>query len=397
MPALMLLRRRRILLVWLTQLLSVMGDRFFALAIMWVALERSGPVVMGAVAIAESVPYVLVGLFGQRLVALAARLSALAGLELVRAVLTVTLVAAWAGAGTIAMLAMVTVLGICGALFDPGLGALVPDLVGESERPRLVALMDLTGRIARVAGPATAGLLLMLAPLPVLFVMDAATFAVSAAAMAWLARTATRASVPGAGPSTPTPTRPARARALLHASPSLTIAFAVHGTGFFCNALPAIGLPLLLVQFTAGPAQYGWMLTGAGIAAVAGNMVASRARPETGFPGRLCAGWAATGVLLVATGVAPSVGWVVAAAVLAGFASPFIGIALGVHLAGFATADRVPMLSVQYSVMRGAGTLGMAVVPASIASDPARGFIVGGAILVGVATLGWWLSGRLDQ
>ncbi|MRH93447.1 hypothetical protein GFY24_39605 [Nocardia sp. SYP-A9097] len=53
--------------IWTAQLLSILGDCFYALAIMWVALQRSGPVAMGAVAIAESVPFILIGTFEARL------------------------------------------------------------------------------------------------------------------------------------------------------------------------------------------------------------------------------------------------------------------------------------------------------------------------------------------
>ncbi|MBO0883213.1 MAG: hypothetical protein J2P17_23330 [Mycobacterium sp.] len=64
-----LLRRPPVLVLWSSQALSVLGDRFFALAVMWLALQKSGAVAMGLVAIAESVPYIVMGAVGHRILA----------------------------------------------------------------------------------------------------------------------------------------------------------------------------------------------------------------------------------------------------------------------------------------------------------------------------------------
>ncbi|MEU8901303.1 MFS transporter [Nocardia sp. NPDC048505] len=383
-----LLRRPRVLTMWIAQLLSTLGDRCFALAIMWVALDRSGPVVMGAVAIAESIPFVLIGLTGRRLVARAASFPALAGLDAVRAVLVATVLLVWSSGGTAAMLGMVAVLGVCGAIFDPGWGALAPELVADHERAALVALMDLTGRLARIAGPALAGLLLVFAPLTVLFLFDAATFAVSAAALVWLARTGSAAQ-PGAA-HTPGPAADVDARVVLREVAALRTAFGVQGVGFALNALPAIGLPVLLAhEFGVGAAGYGWTLTAAGVAALAGNLAAARLRPEARFPGRFCAAWAASGLLLVATGTAPSAGWAITATACAGFVAPFASISIGTRIAAFPAPQRLRLLQIHHGVMRGAGTAGMAVIPLVIAASAPRGFVIGGAVLTVAAALGW--------
>ncbi|MGY2062458.1 hypothetical protein ACW9HQ_46895, partial [Nocardia gipuzkoensis] len=109
-----LLRRPPVLALWSAQTLSVLGDRFFALAVMWLALERSGPVAMGLVAIAESVPYILMGTIGRRVVDRLASFRGLAGLDLVRGVLTALLPWLWSAGGTTAMLAVVLALGVAG-------------------------------------------------------------------------------------------------------------------------------------------------------------------------------------------------------------------------------------------------------------------------------------------
>lgn len=388
LPSFTPLRHRPVLAIWLAQLLSVTGDRFFALAVMWLALQRSGPMTMGLVAIAESVPYIAIGAVGHPIVSRFVSFRRLAGVDAVRAGLTVLLPFAWMEAGTPAMLAVVAALGVLGAVFDPALSALVPELVDEPQRPVLVALMDLTARLARIGGPALVGVLLAVAPMTALFVADAATFAVSTVALALLGRTVlvVRAQTTS-GPPEPAPSRP-RARLLLRENPALSVAFVVQGAGFFLNALPGIGLPVLLAhQLGAGPALYGAVMTATGIAALAGNLVTSRL-PSGRFPTRFCAAWTAVGILQMATGAAGSVAGVVVCATLTGLANPVVGISMGTHLAGFAPAARLRLLAINHLVMRGAGTVGMAVIPSLLGTHPARGFVLGGAALTLVAGTG---------
>lgn len=49
-----LLRQRPVLVVWLAETLSVLGDRIFTLALAWTAWQRSGAVAMGLVVVVES-------------------------------------------------------------------------------------------------------------------------------------------------------------------------------------------------------------------------------------------------------------------------------------------------------------------------------------------------------
>jgi hypothetical protein len=49
--------------------LSVLGDRLYGLAVMWVVYEATGSAsMMGLVAVVESLPYILIGSFGRNLI-----------------------------------------------------------------------------------------------------------------------------------------------------------------------------------------------------------------------------------------------------------------------------------------------------------------------------------------
>ncbi|KZM70891.1 hypothetical protein AWN90_40920 [Nocardia terpenica] len=357
---------------------------------MWMALERSGPVAMGAVAIAESVPYIVMGAVGRRVVARFASFRMLAAVDLLRGILTCALPVLWAAGGTPIMLAVVAVLGVAGSVFDPNLGALVPDLVAPQEVPTMTAAMDLTGRIARIAGPALAGMVVLAAPPSALFVADAATFVVSVAALTVLARVAAPPSPIVGMQDTSSPEETVDARRLLRQHPAVGTALVVNGVGFLVNAAPAVGMPLLLARHLHATASaYGVVLAASGIGALAGNLVVSRIRPGARFLTRFCAAWALSGLLLIVTGAAPSLAWVVVIAAASGAVMPTMSVTLSAQLAAFAPAERRRLMSVNFATIRSCGTAGMAVIPATIADAPARGFIVGGGVLAVVASLAW--------
>ncbi|MFD0346774.1 MFS transporter [Kitasatospora aburaviensis] len=196
-----LLRRGPVLLLWGAQTASAFGDRLYAMAVMWMAWEHAGAGAMGLVAVAESLPYIVLGTVGRRVMDRFASLRALAVVDAVRLVLVAALPWAWAEFGTVGLITSAALLGVGGALFDPNLGAMVPDLVRPGEVQAVSGLIDLTGRIARIAGPGAAGLLLAVMPLAGVFWVDAATFALSALALVLLAaRVRPAAAAPQARP-----------------------------------------------------------------------------------------------------------------------------------------------------------------------------------------------------
>ncbi|MFE2541692.1 MFS transporter [Actinacidiphila glaucinigra] len=386
-----LLRRRPVLALWGAQGLSVFGDRLYAMAIMWLAWEKSGAAAMGLVAVAESVPYIVMGTVGRRLMDRFASLRALAAVDASRIVLVALLPVAWNVFGLPAMLALAVAVGAAGALFDPNLGALVPDLVRPSEVQAIYGLMDLTGRIARIAGPGAAGVLLAVMPQGALFWLDAATFAVSAGVLARLGR--------GAHKSAPTGKRPAApetlgTRLLLRSHPATGAAIGVHGVGVFAQAV-SFALPALLAaRFHAGAGTYGLILATSGAGALAGNLAAGHVRLPCRLPVVYCAVWAASGLLLAFNGLASNLPVLLALAAASGFLAPFCGITLQTHLAAFPAGPRRRLMSLDLTIIRTAGTASMLVVPAVAAGSPTAGFLTGGLITVAVAGIGaaasWW-------
>ncbi|MFE0099830.1 MFS transporter [Streptomyces sp. NPDC059009] len=397
MGYLRLLRRRRVLALWGAQALSVFGDRLYAMAIMWIAWKESGAAAMGWVAVAESVPYIVFGTLGRQLVARFTSLRALAVVDVTRAALVALLPLVWGQWGTPGLLAMALLLGTGGALFDPNLGALVPELVGGRDVQAVNGLMDLSGRLARVAGPGAAGVLLAVISQAALMWVDAVTFAVSALALVLLAAR-TRLGSPLRAPAAESATRP-QARVLLRAHPDTAVALAVHGLGIGAGSV-ALALPALLDErLGAGAGAYGTALACMGVGALAANAVAGNVRVPGSAPVAYCLAWLAAGVLLAANAPAFSLPYLLMVSALSGAVSPFLQITLATHLSQFPPAARLRLMTVDLAVIRTAGTLSMLFVPALAAADPGWGFAAGGALTVVAAALGtaatwWWTRSR---
>lgn len=265
-----LLRQRPVLVLWLAQSLSVLGDRLYALAVMWVVYAATGSAsLMGLVAVAESMPYIALGTVGRRLVSRFSSYRALAWVDGARAAVAVALPFLWSpdARGIALLLAGVLLLGTLGALFDPNLGALVPDLVEPERVQQITGLLDLTGRIARIAGPASIGLLLLFVSEMQLFALNGATFAVSAMALRWLARRHATSAGGGTAERPRGGARPSvRAWPVLREHPRVGLAIGLHGAALFCSAVTAIGMPALLAtRYGAGAAVYGLVTAAVGV------------------------------------------------------------------------------------------------------------------------------------
>ncbi|MEV7928545.1 MFS transporter [Kitasatospora sp. NPDC086801] len=382
-----LLRRGPVLLLWGAQTASVFGDRLYAMAVMWMAWEHAGAGAMGLVAVAESLPYIVLGTVGRRVMDRFASLRALAVVDAVRLVLVATLPWAWSEFGTAGLIASAALLGVGGALFDPNLGAMVPDLVRPGEVQAVSGLMDLTGRIARIAGPGAAGLLLAVMPLAGLFWVDAATFAVSALALVLLAaRVRLAAAAPQAGPQA-AGVWPG-AWSLVRTHPDTGVVLAVHGIGIFAGAVSLAMPALLAARLGAGASAYAAVLACTGAGALAGNLVAGNVRLPAPLTAVYCGAWAVSGLVLAATGLAGSLPVLLALSVLSGAVSPFLQIALSTHFALFPPAARRRLLTVDLTVIRTCGTVSMLFVPALAAGGPRAAFLGGGLVVAVVGGAG---------
>jgi MFS family permease len=179
------LKRRNLCSLWLSQVLSAIGDQLHSLAVLWISVQIGGPKA-GFVAAAGTTAGVAVGLLAGVYADRWNRRVAMVAVDIIRAV-AVLILAAAAQAGSLQLweLALVAVVvASLGSLFNPCMFASLPALVPQPEMLRAItALMIMTFRIARLIGPGIAGVVLAYFPISTFFVIDSATYVVSALAI----------------------------------------------------------------------------------------------------------------------------------------------------------------------------------------------------------------------
>lgn len=186
-----ILKQPDLLLLWLSQILSAVGDQLYTIAIVWIAVEAGGPAA-GFVSAAGAFAGFFAGLIGGVYVDRWDRKRAMVAVDLLRAGIVAFL--AFAGSFMplnlyLLALASVLVSGL-GAIFDPAMAASLPELAGgkESRLQAINALMQTNFRLARTLGPGLAAWLASFAPVHHFFSADAATFLVSAFAIFCIGR-----------------------------------------------------------------------------------------------------------------------------------------------------------------------------------------------------------------
>lgn len=180
-----ILGQRHIRLLWLGQLLSAFGDRFFEIAVVWLSVQIVGSEA-GFVLAAGAVTQLIVGLLGGVFADRWDRRRTMVAVELLRGLTIFSLpVALFFGEITLLHMAIVAAIeGGLGALFQPALQSSLPNLVGGSRELQATnALFDVTSRMARIFAPGLAGLIIALIPIEQFFTIDAVTFVVSAVAL----------------------------------------------------------------------------------------------------------------------------------------------------------------------------------------------------------------------
>jgi MFS family permease len=173
-----LLRNARFLRLWVGQGISFVGDFVSTVALVVLVVELSGSAsAVGGLLVARLVPTLaspLVGVLADRLdrrVVLVA--SDLARVILITGVIFVRDLAI--------LYVLVFLMGLARTFFNPTIRAAFPSVVGERNLTRANSLISGTFSVSVAVGPALGGLLVGTAGVEAAFVLDAATYLVSAA------------------------------------------------------------------------------------------------------------------------------------------------------------------------------------------------------------------------
>jgi len=173
-----LLRNGRFMRLWVGQGISFVGDfvSTVALVILVVDLSDSASAV-GGLLVARLIPTLaspLVGVLADRL----DRRAILVASDLARAAL---ILAAVFTRDLVGLYVLVFLMGLARTFFNPTIRAAFPSVVGEGDLTRANALISGTFSVSYAVGPALGGLLVAATSVNAAFVLDAATYLISAA------------------------------------------------------------------------------------------------------------------------------------------------------------------------------------------------------------------------
>lgn len=173
--------------IWIGQLVSQIGDRFYAIALaLWISDGRGGPAAMAAFLVASALPALLVGPLAGALADRLSRKAVMIRADAVRAAIVAS-VAALYSAGKLEVWEVVVaaaLVSLASAFFNPALSASIPRIVGEANLGEANSLSQLGGGITGVLGPAFGAVVLGLLGYGAVFAFNAASFLASAALIA---------------------------------------------------------------------------------------------------------------------------------------------------------------------------------------------------------------------
>jgi MFS family permease len=184
------LRERRFRLLWLGQATSTLGDGLVPVALSFAVigtLNRSATA-LGVVLAAHILPLVLFvlagGVWADRLPRQLVMLVSDVIRGVVQAILAVLLLT---GAAQLwHLVVLIAIYGTAEAFFQPAATGLVPATISAGRLQQANAFLGLSRASAFVVGPAVAGVIAATTNPGIVFVLDAATFAVSATSLAFL-------------------------------------------------------------------------------------------------------------------------------------------------------------------------------------------------------------------
>lgn len=181
-------KQPHLLWLWISQLLSVIGDHLFTVALTWIAVQQVGSSA-ALVSAAGMGTAMLLGLIGGAFADRWNRRMTMISVDLLRALIVglLPLIDHFSDLQLWHFIVVIVLVEALGTLYDPALQASLPEVCGDPQVLQTTnALFDGTHRLARVLGPGLTGAFLLVLALPQFFLVDALTFLFSALVLLFL-------------------------------------------------------------------------------------------------------------------------------------------------------------------------------------------------------------------
>jgi predicted MFS family arabinose efflux permease len=274
------LRERRFRLLWLGQATSTLGDGLVPVALAFAVIQSldRGPTALGIVLAAQSLPVVVFvlagGVWADRLPRQMVMLVSDSVRGLVQATLAILLLTETAEVWHLALL--MAIYGTAQAFFQPAATGLVPATISPERLQQANALLGLSKNLAWVIGPAVAGVIAATTNPGIVFVFDAATFAVSAISLALLRLPRTRRA--GERQSFFADLKGGWHELVSHTWLWVIVAWAAAFLGIVVAPYMTLG-PVIAKESLGGPAAWGMIAAGWGVGTVVGAVIVMRWKP----------------------------------------------------------------------------------------------------------------------
>ncbi len=370
------------------QSISLIGTWMQMAAQSWLVLTITrSATTLGLIVALQTLPVLLLGPYGGVIADRVDKLRLMTALQvamgvqaLVLGVLTVTgSVRLWE-IGVLAAL-----LGLNNAFENPARQSFMLEMVGPENLRNAVSLNSVLVNVARVIGPAVAGVLIATVGEGVCFLVNAASFVAVVASLSMLDRTKLT-------PSEPSPRAPGQLREGLRyvrRTPELGVPLVMMALAGALAYEFQVTLPVMARQgLHAGATAYGFMTAAMGVGAVVGGLfVANKGR--TGLPPLVLAA-SAFGVVLLLAALAPNLPVEIVALAFAGGASiSFMSTGNSTLQLTAAPGMRGRVMSLWFVAFQGSTPIGGPIVGWVMAQAGARaGLGLGGITCLLVALLG---------
>jgi MFS family permease len=289
---------------------------------------------------------------------------------------------------------LAALLGLNNAFENPARQSFMLEMVGPESLRNAVSLNSVLVNVARVIGPAVAGVLIATVGEGVCFLVNAASFVAVVASLVTLDRSAL-------SPSPPSGRQPGQLREGLRyvrRTPELGVPLLMMGLAGALAYEFQVTLPVMARQgLHVGAAGFGFMTAAMGVGAVIGGLfVATKGR--TGLPTLVTAA-TAFGVVLLFASLAPNLPIELVALAFAGGASiSFMSTANSTLQLGAAPSMRGRVMALWFVAFQGSTPIGGPIIGWVMAQAGARaGLGVGGVTCLVVAILGLVALRRLTH
>lgn len=364
----------------------------------WLVLEvtHGDAVALGLVTALQFLPFIVLAPFAGVVADRVSPRTVLAGTGMLGAVAAGALAAATiAGAADLGLIFIAgAVLGLAAAFDQPARQVLVGLLVPRESLANAVALNSATFNLARIIGPALAGLAIAAVGSGPVFAVNAASFLVAVLTLGML-RPARFERLPEATDTAERVTFTAGV-AYLRSRPDLMIVLAAAGLAalFAFNYSITIAL-MATAEFGRGAAEFGLLGAALSVGSITGSLLSARRRVPVNLPFVLISG-VGFGVVTAVAGLMPSYLWFAVALPICGLAALTFSVAAQSYLQ-LHTAPHVRgrVMGFYTLVFFGSNPVGAPLLGwVSMEFGPRWG-LIGGGVLAVVALLALsWLAAR---